>query len=69
MEPALFDVVELRIASGEWPAGTTGTIVERFRQGAVVEIVDSDGRTRDLLEVPYDVLAVVPRDHQERLAV
>ena len=65
----LLDVVELRVASGRWPVGERGTIVETFQDGVLVEISDDDGRTLDTLALPYDAVAVVHSPKQERLAV
>jgi hypothetical protein len=63
------DGVELRAASGRWPAGTLGTVVEAFDDGVMIEIADDKGRGVDLLELPHEAVAVVPRPKQERLAV
>ena len=52
----LHSVVALKVASGRWPAGTEGTVVETFEDGAMVELVDERGHTLDLLSLPYDVL-------------
>ena len=54
--PAHLEVVELREARGEWPAGTVGTVVEASDEGALVEIADEEGRTLELLTVPYESL-------------
>ncbi len=56
--PTQVDVVELREARGDWPVGTVGTVVEASDDEALVEIVDDDGRTLELLTVPYDSLRV-----------
>lgn len=63
------DVVELRIASGRWPAGTTGTVVETYDSAALVEITDDDGHTLELLTLPFDALRVCEAHQQGRLAV
>jgi hypothetical protein len=55
-QAAYLAVVELREARGEWPAGTIGTVVEVSADGALVEIVDEDGRTLELLSVPHAAL-------------
>ena len=57
-KPDLLDVVELREASGDWPAGTVGAVVELFPTEALVEIVDEHGRTAELLTVPYEALRI-----------
>ena len=41
---AVLDVVEFLTASGRWPAGTTGTVVEAHDQRALVEITDDRGQ-------------------------
>jgi hypothetical protein len=48
--------VELTADVGGWPAGTTGTLVERFPREGFVEIVDDEGRSLDILTVPYTSL-------------
>ena len=49
------DVVELTAASGRWPAGTVGSVVERHDQTLLVEIDDERGHALDYLEVPAGV--------------
>jgi hypothetical protein len=51
-------IAELRETQGEWPAGTTGTIVEAFDDGALFEIADDDGCTLAMLPVPYEDLLI-----------
>jgi hypothetical protein len=63
----LLDEVELKVDSGRWPRGTGATVVELFDTDAMVEIIDEEGRTSDLLTVPHDALVRVPRYKQERL--
>ena len=53
----LLDVVELLAASGRWPAGTTGTVVEADDQHALVEITDDRGHASDFVSLPHDKLA------------
>jgi hypothetical protein len=66
--PELLSIVELRVESGRWAAGTRGTVVEVLDQGALVEISDDRGHTLEVLALPYDVLrAVAPTRQQERL--
>jgi hypothetical protein len=48
--------VELTSGAGDWPAGTTGTLVEVFPREGFVEIVDDGGRTLDIVTVPYTAL-------------
>ena len=66
----VLDVVGLLIASGRWEPGTVGTVIEAFDDGALVEIsADEDGRTLDLLSVPYDAIHPVEIPGQTHLAV
>jgi hypothetical protein len=62
-------VVELTAASGRWPVGTTGTIVERGDDRALVEVADERGHTIDFIEVPVAFLRRVEFPSQERLGV
>lgn len=53
------DYIELtRDASGH-RAGERGTVVGLSATSALVEFADSDGRTQDLPDVPFDALRVV----------
>ncbi|CAN5493300.1 hypothetical protein BH20ACT18_BH20ACT18_07470 [soil metagenome] len=54
---AVLEVVELLTASGRWPAGTTGTVVEVGDQHALVEITDDRGHGSDFVSLPHDKLA------------
>ncbi|MBA3509482.1 MAG: hypothetical protein H0W98_04920 [Chloroflexi bacterium] len=54
---AVLDMVELLTASGRWPAGTTGTVVEADDQHALVETIDDRGHACDFLSLPHDKLA------------
>jgi chemotaxis protein histidine kinase CheA len=54
---AVLDVVELRVDSGRWPAGTVGTIVEADDDQALIEISDDRGHGLDFISVPHDALA------------
>ena len=69
--PELFkvlDVVELTAASGRWPKGTRGTVLELFgSEAALVEVADDRGHTLDELELPVDVLKTVSRPSKEPL--
>ena len=53
----LYDVVELRVDTGRWGAGTVGTVVEALPMGVVVEIADDRGHTLDMLSLPYAAVA------------
>jgi hypothetical protein len=55
-KPELLDVVELREPRGGQPAGAIGAVVELLPTEAIVEIVDEQGRTAELLTVPYEAL-------------
>ena len=57
-KPDSLDVVELREARGGQPVGATGAVVELFATEALVEIADEDGKTFELLSVPYDELGI-----------
>jgi hypothetical protein len=65
----LLEVVELRVDSGRWPAGTIGTVVEALDQGAIVEIADDRGHTLDMLSLPYVALQLWRPAEQTRLAI
>lgn len=53
------DVVELTVASGRWPAGTVGTVVEMHDRTLMVEIDDDRGHALDYVEVPFDAARTV----------
>ncbi len=61
--------VELRCASGPWGVGTHGVIVDAFESDAIIEIADEDGRTLDLLTLPYHAFTVLDSGHQEQMAL
>ncbi len=64
------DVVELTAASGRWPVGTRGTVLELFgSEAALVEISDDRGHALEELELPLSALKTVRRPSQERLPV
>lgn len=64
----LLDVVELTAASGRWPRGTTGTVLELFgSEAALVEISDERGHTLEELELPIQALRIVSSPPQQRL--
>lgn len=63
-------VVELTAASGRWPRGTEGTVLEIFgSEAALIEISDDRGHTLDELELPLGALRIVTRPAQQRLPV
>jgi hypothetical protein len=61
----LLDVVELRVDSGRWPAGTVGTVVEADAEKALVEISDDRGHGLDFVSVPHDALATHDQSSQQ----
>jgi hypothetical protein len=61
MDFELHDRAELTRDFGRWPAGTTGTIVDTFPDGVVVELVSPSGETLDLLDLPLRAVQVVRR--------
>jgi hypothetical protein len=65
---AILDVVELRVASGRWPAGTVGTVLEADTDRALVEISDDRGHALDLISLPHDALASRPGRSAQRAA-
>ena len=66
----MLDVVELTAASGRWPLGTEGTVLELFgSEAALVEISDERGHTLDELELPLDMLRPLSSLAQEQLRV
>lgn len=67
-KPDLLDVVELREPRGQWPAGTVGAVVELFPAEALVEIADEDGKTLELLSVPYEALRAQSSEPARRRA-
>jgi hypothetical protein len=66
----VLDAVELTAASGRWPRGTEGTVLELFgTEAALVEITDDRGHTLEELELPVEALRTVSRPSQQRLPV
>jgi len=53
----MLEVVELKVDSGRWPAGTIGTVVEADADKALVEISDDRGHGLDFVSLPHDALA------------
>lgn len=64
----LLDVVELREARGSHAAGTVGAVVELFDDEALVEIVDENGATSDLVHIPFAALRLRPSEAARRRA-
>lgn len=57
-------------ASGSWPWGTEGTVLELFgSEAALVEISDDRGHTLEELELPIGTLRIVGRPPQQQLPV
>jgi hypothetical protein len=65
---AVLDVVELLVASGRWPAGTVGTVVEANDELALVEINDDRGHALDFVSVPHHALMSRPSQTTDRVA-
>ncbi len=61
----ILDVVELRVESGRWPAGTIGTVVEADASQALVEISDDRGHALDFISLPHDALTSRPRPDRQ----
>ena len=61
----ILDVVELKVDSGRWPAGTIGTVVETDAEQALVEISDDRGHGLDFVSLPHDALAAHPHVSQQ----
>ena len=53
----ILDVVEFKVDSGRWPAGTIGSVVEADADQALVEISDDRGHGLDFPSLPHDALA------------
>ena len=56
--PNVLDVVELREPRGGQPAGAIGAVVELFATEALVEVIDEQGTTLELLNVPCEELRI-----------
>jgi len=55
----VLDVVELLTASGRWPAGTVGTVVEADDARALIEVANDRGHSVDFLSLPHEMLVAV----------
>jgi hypothetical protein len=64
--PRELDVVELRDPVAQWPVGTVGTLVESYADGGIVEVDDNEGRTLDLIPVPYAAMTLRKPGTHER---
>jgi hypothetical protein len=56
--PELLGMIELREPRGGRPAGAIGAVVERLPTEAIIEIVDEQGRTAELMTVPSEAVRV-----------
>lgn len=56
------DVVQLLTASGRWPVGTVGTVVQSNDTLALVEIADDRGHALDFVSLPHDALATASEE-------
>lgn len=63
------DVVELKVSSGRWPAGTAGTVLELLDSAVLIEVSDERGHALDFLTLPLDAVQVVEAPTQEMLAL
>jgi hypothetical protein len=61
----ILDIVELKVDSGRWPAGTIGTVVESDLDQALVEISDDRGHGLDFVSLPHDALAAHRQPSQQ----
>lgn len=61
----ILDVVEFKVDSGRWPAGTIGTVVEADADQALVEISDDRGHGLDFVPLPHDALAAHQQSSQQ----
>jgi hypothetical protein len=61
----ILDVVELKVDSGRWPAGTIGTVVETDADQALVEISDDRGHGLDFVSLPHDAIAAHQQTSQQ----
>lgn len=59
--PHLHEIVELVSGTENWPAGTSGTVVDEFDGGVMVELVGPDGSTLDLLDLQLSEVEPVAR--------
>jgi len=64
MSAPLLSAAELKFARDGWPAGTLGTLVEVFDDGALFEIADHDGCTVAMIGVPYGELSILGQGKQ-----
>ena len=55
------DFVSLKERVGEWPAGTTGTVVMDFGSDKMVEISNERGEALDLPVIPASKLELVEK--------
>jgi hypothetical protein len=58
------DVVEFLHSAGEWPAGTSGTVVDEHGEHKLIEISDDQGQMLDLVSVPEPRLKLISK-HSE----
>jgi hypothetical protein len=61
----ILGVVELKVDSGRWPAGTVGTVVEADADQALVEISDDRGHGLDFVSLPHDALSAHQHSSQQ----
>lgn len=61
----VLDHVALIRDQNGWAVGTSGTVVEAFTDAADVELVGPDGRTLEILTVPFSDLRVLESGNQQ----
>jgi hypothetical protein len=47
--------------AGQWPAGSTGTVVSDYGDVKLVEISDNRGQMLDLIQVPENQLRLITK--------
>ncbi len=47
--------------AGNWPAGTTGTVVSDYGDVKLVEISDDEGQMLDLIQAPENRLTLITK--------
>jgi hypothetical protein len=58
---AFVQAVEKDDGVGQWPAGTTGTVVSDYGDHKVVEISDDRGQAMDFVTVPVEQLELIAK--------
>ncbi|MGD0454574.1 MAG: hypothetical protein ABSB69_13340 [Solirubrobacteraceae bacterium] len=58
------DVVELLYPAGNWPAGTSGTVVSERGEHRLIEISDDQGQMLDLVSQTEPQLKLIAKYHE-----